>query len=81
MSHVRHYLLCARDRRRDVADGFRRHCARNAAQNLINAQNIDSIRAFATSTFSARRRFEPPRDVQAAPKWLRGGGLRARNRL
>jgi hypothetical protein len=78
---MRHYLLCARDRRRDVADGFRRYSLRNAAQNLINAQNIDSIRAFATSTFSARSRFEPPHDVPATPKWLRGGGLMARNRL
>jgi hypothetical protein len=81
MSSGRHYLLCARDRRRDIADGFRRHRARNAAQNLINAQNIDSIRSFTPSTFSARRRFTPLRDMPGVPKWLRGGGAKARNRL
>jgi hypothetical protein len=81
MNPERHYLLCAGDRRRDVADVLRRHCVRNADQNLINAQNIDSIRGFATSTFSARRRFEPPRDVPTVSRRLRAGGSKARKRL
>jgi hypothetical protein len=65
-----HYLLCARRRRREVARVRRRIVRAPAYEFFENAENHDSIRAFATSEFASRPHRAPPSGAQAASPML-----------
>jgi len=81
MSPARHYLLCARDRQRDVADGFRRHARATQPKNFDKCAKHRFHKGFCYINISARRwLYAAARTCRAAPKWLRRAGSKARNR-
>jgi hypothetical protein len=60
---------------------FERSAGANSVQILVNAQNCDSIRGFAMSSTTPRRRIKPLRRTRAPARRLNRGARGAQNRL